>query len=820
MNKITLNKWVFNKLTLSLCLIGFSSTSYAELMISQYVDGNNNKKGIELYNPDGGVVDLSAYQLKIFPNGQTTANLTVKLQGTLTAQQHFLIGHSNLKTELGEAVQQTANLSFNGDDAIVLYKNNVAVDRFGAIGTQQNWATGLSFERTKKTHDVVSIDPSAPFEIQKEWAKWSDRNAFNQYLAISTNEPIEPSPTTLSCNSANTPIAELSQAAKNQNYTVKGVITADYRYANGFSGFYIQAPDAKAKPDLTNAIFVYAPASSPIKGGKVGEEVVLKGRLTEYQNQLQIDNLSENILTCNQAASAWITPLSIELPFESLTNTSGHAPKRYQGMLVKIPQTLTVSENYNYGRYGQLSLSLGRLFMPTNIYPAKSAEATALAQKNLLSKIELDDGYNAQNLTPTLPSQFSALNTLRAGDQLNAVEGILEYRFNSWRIQPVRGRTQIQIKANNPRPPMIQKNSNQTRVVAFNVLNYDNGLNGFPTERGASSKAEFEKQHAKIVSAMKEIDADVFGLMEIANNGYGENSAIAYLTRALGSEWKYITPPNSNRLGDDAIAVAIIYNSKRVKPVNAAAVFDDQSQRNRVTLAQSFQPVSGGKIFTVIPNHLKSKGSCPSNDQSADADQGDGQGCWNATRVKAVQQLMQWIAKNPTQITGHTNTLLIGDLNSYAKEDPILALERANYTNVLADKVVGLGEQAYTYVFGVDSNKAGFGGAGNLDHALADASLFPAVKRAFVWHINADEPTNLDYNEEFKTTEQKSLFYADHAFRSSDHDPVIVDLELNSSTISEQPQRDTKSGGGSLNWLSILGLSLLALVGWRRRNHS
>lgn len=65
-----------------------------------------------------------------------------------------------------------------------------------------------------------------------------------------------------------------------------------------------------------------------------------------------------------------------------MTDVQGNTPKRYQGMLVKIPQTLTISENYNYGRFGELSLSLGRLYIPTNLYPAKSAEAV-----NLLNKI-------------------------------------------------------------------------------------------------------------------------------------------------------------------------------------------------------------------------------------------------------------------------------------------------------------------------------------------------------------------------------------------------------------------------------------------------
>ena len=176
--------------------------------------------------------------------------------------------------------------------------------------------------------------------------------------------------------------------------------------------------------------------------------------------------------------------------------------------------------------------------------------------------------------------------------------------------------------------------------------------------------------------------------MEIANNGYDEKSAVAYLTKALGADWKYVIPPKMTTLGTDAIAVAIIYNSKRVKTVGDAAVYDDLSQKNRVTMAQTFQALSGGKVFTMVPNHLKSKGSCPSDKTSLVADQGDGQGCWNLTRLTAVQKLMQWIATNPTKVN-NPNYLLVGDMNSYAKEDPILALEKANYKVLLNDEKIG-----------------------------------------------------------------------------------------------------------------------------------
>ncbi|CEI54367.1 Nuclease [Acinetobacter bereziniae] len=798
-------------LCLSLALLGCSFPSYAQLMFSQYIDGTANKKGLEIYNPDASTINLADYEIQQYTNGATSKTATYTLQGNLASKAKFILGRSELQAEIGNKVNQVAGLTFNGDDALVLLYKGTPVDRFGRIGERPasgGWGTTItsyqnSLSRIKNKNDVSSVDPNSAFDLDSEWTKWSDRNAFSTYLGGDTATPPA---TAVSCSTADTPIADLQSATQNQQYVVRGVITADYRYQDGFSGFYIQTPDTKAKANLSNAIFVYIPAGSTVTGGKVGEEVILKGRLTTYQNQLQLDQLSNNIGTCNNQAANLISATPIQLPFSSLTDATGHSPKRYQGMLVKMPQTLTVSENYDYGRYGQLSLSLGRLYIPTNLYPAKSAEAVALAKTNLLSKIILDDGYNNQNRTPWLPANFNAANTLRTGYQLKNVEGILEYRFNSWRIQPIQNKTPPEIvKDTNPRNSNVPaKDTKQVRVAAFNVLNYDNSpLIGVKPDRGANTSSEFNRQHAKTVSAIKAIDADVYGLMEIANNGYGDKSAVAYLTKALGADWKYVIPPNMDKLGTDVIAVAIIYNSKRVKTVGNPVVYDDLTQKNRVTMAQSFQALTGGKTFTVIPNHLKSKGSCPDDKTSPEANQNDGQGCWNPTRVTAVQKLIQWIATNPTKAE-KPNYLLVGDMNSYAKEDPILAFEKANYKVLLNDEKIGQGKLAYSYVFGVASDATGNGGAGNLDHAIADANLYPMVKRTFAWHINADEPTALDYNEEFKTEEQIASFYSEDAFRSSDHDPVVVDLDLNESTTTSG-----KSSGGSTGLWSLLGLMLL-----------
>lgn len=805
----------FHSIAVCLGLLGASSifsVAHAQLMFSQYIDGNSNKKGLEIYNSDATSVNLADYEIQQFNNGTTLKPLVFPLNGNLKSKGRFLVGHAALQTELGDKVNQVAGFTFNGDDAILLVYKGKVIDRFGRLGEQPTsggWGTTTiskanSFTRLQTVNPVTEIDPTTAFDLDGSWRAWKDRNDFSNITGSATTPPVSE---TVSCSSTDTAIADLNnKAIQGQNYTLRGVITADYRYENGFSGFYIQTVDSKAKANLSNAIFVYIPASSSVKGGKVGDEVILRGRLTAYQNQLQIDQLQQDILTCNLNAASQVQPKSVDLPFSSLAELTANSPQLYQGMLVKLPQTLTISENYNYGRFGELSLSKERLFIPTNLYPPLSAEAKALAQKNLLSKIILDDGYNNQNRTPWLPQNFSATNSLRSGDQLKNVEGILEYRFNGWRIQPIQGRSLPEVVSNTQsRQNVAVKDTKLIRAAAFNVLNYDNGKTGFPTERGATSQAEFDKQHRKIIKALKAIDADVYGLMEIANNGYDKNSAIAYLTQALGTDWKYVVPENQDRLGTDVIAVAIIYNSKRVKPVNKPVVLD-LGDKNRTTIAQTFQPISGKQMFTIIPNHLKSKGCTGVDTQTTDADQKDGQGCWNPTRVKAVEQLVQWMAKNPTQVE-KPNILLLGDMNSYAKEDPIQVFEKANYKVLLNDKVVGQGEQAYSYVFGVASNAEGYGGAGNLDHAIADANLYSKVKKAFAWHINADEPTVLDYNEEYKTDAQKALFFSEDAYRSSDHDPVIVDLDLNDA---ENGPSISNASAGSFGWLSILGLFGLA----------
>jgi len=306
--------------------------------------------------------------------------------------------------------------------------------------------------------------------------------------------------------------------------------------------------------------------------------------------------------------------------------------------------------------------------------------------------------------------------------------------------------------------------------------------------RGADTDEEFQRQRAKIIAALQAINADVVGLIEIENNEFeAVADLVAGLNDAMGSgTYSYV---DTGYIGTDAIKVALIYKPATVSLVGDYAILDSSvdsrfiDTRNRPALAQTFSNSEGG-IFTVVVNHLKSKGSgCGPGDDDPQ------QGNCNLTRTLAAQALVDWLATNPTG-SGDADFVIIGDLNAYDKEDPIDAiLAGSDDTPLTADDYGDLvyaygGEFAYSYVFD--------GQLGYLDHALANQDLVSEVISTTVWHINADEPDILDYDMTFKQDAQDAL-YEPNAYRSSDHDPVLVGLDLNPSPVCSEayPSVDT-----------------------------
>ena len=574
--------------------------------------------------------------------------------------------------------------------------------------------------------------------------------------------------------------AGLASPITGQVVEIEGVVVGAYPGANGFQGFHVQEEDADADADpaTSEGIFVFEPNGGATYA--VGDQVRVRGRVTEFGTSgvtlTELTNLN-NLEVCGAGSS--ITPSDVTMPFETTTEA-----ERFEGMLVAIDQDLTVTETFTLGRFGEVVVSSGgRLQIPTAVVEPGSPEYTALANLNLRSRLVLDDGDNRQNLDPTLYpiGGLSASDTLRIGDTMEGASGvfILEQRFSVYRLQPTADLPAFTV--GNPRPAAPDAVGGSLRVASMNVLNFFTTLDTNPGSgngpnicgpsllecRGASTEFEFDRQRAKVLAALEGLDADVIGLMEIENNDSASvESIVDGLNEDLGAgTYAYI---DTGTIGTDAIKVAFIYQPARATPIGDHAILNSSvdprfiDTLNRPAIAQTFESTATGGQATIIVNHLKSKGSAC----TGDPDLGDGQGNCNLTRVAAAQALVDWIASDPTG-SGDADAIVIGDLNSYTREDPIDVFVDADYDNLIETFV---GSDAYSFVFGGES--------GYLDHALARPGLAAQATGATEWHINADEPIVLDYNTDFKSAGHIESLYAPDAFRSSDHDPVLVGLHL------------------------------------------
>ncbi|MBI1298243.1 ExeM/NucH family extracellular endonuclease [bacterium] len=610
------------------------------------------------------------------------------------------------------------------------------------------------------------------------------------------------------CEAAFTPayVIQGSGAASplsGQAVTTQGVVVGDYEGPSTgplatLRGFYLQDMTGDGDVATSDAIFVFNSDRDEVS---LGDVVRVTGSVGEFQNQTQISTFGgANIVKCGTAG---IDPVDVTFPVPSTDYL-----ERYEGMLVRLPQTLYVTEFFQLGRFGQVVLSSGdRLRQPTNVV-APGAPALTLQAENNLNRIILDDALQSQNSDPIIFARggqpLSAANTLRGGDTATGIVGVLTFTWagnsasgNAYRVRPVNalGGT-FNFEPANPRPDSVSAVGGTLKVASFNVLNYfvtiDTGSAicgpGQNADcRGADSSEELTRQRTKLLQALLKLDADVVGLIELENTKEVEPLAdiVAGLNALVGDGvYGFI---NTGTIGTDAIKAGLIYKTTTVTPVGAYQILDSTDdprfldQFNRPVLAQTFRQNSNGEKFTIAVNHLKSKGSgC---EAVGDPDLNDGQGNCNGTRTAAAQALVDWLAGDPTD-SGDSDFLIVGDLNAYAKEDPVTAIVNAGYTD-LVERFGGA--DAYGYVFD--------GQWGYLDHALASPTLDLQVTGVAKYHINADEPNVLDYNTNFKSAGQIESLYAPDEFRTSDHDPVVVGLNLDSNatlTIVLDAQPDSR----------------------------
>lgn len=782
--------------------------------------GTDSAEFVELYDGGSGNTDLTGMAIVLYNGSNDQSYGAFDLDGFSTdANGYFVLcGDAANVANCDLDVTPNTDLIQNGQDAVALYTADAAGFPNGTAVTTVNLVDALVYD-TNDADDpglLVLLNAGQP-QIDEGGAGDATLHS-NQRCPngsggarnTDTYAQWEPTPgeenvcqvvePPLSCDDASviTFIHDiqgigLSSPLVGSTVVIDGVVVGDFQNNasadNGdLNGFYVQEEDADADANTitSEGIFVFAPGADDVS---TGDHVRVRGDVAEFSTSggasLMTELSNVTVALCTTAAPM-PTATEVSFPVNAVTDLES-----YEGMLVTFPQALSISEYFNFDRFNEVVLTLGRHYQGTAI-AEPGAPANQVAADNALARITLDDGRSTQNSDPAIHpngSIFDLTNLFRGGDTVEGTTGVIDDTFGLYRIQPTGVPTYTAVNNREVVPPPV---GGTLKVASFNVLNYFTTLDtGAPICgpasnqdcRGANDANEFTRQRTKILAALADIDADIFGLIELENHVTDEAliDLVDGLNDLVGAgTYDYI---DTGTIGTDAIKQAFIYKTSTVTPLGSYEILDSSDDPrfidtlNRPVLAQTFMQNSNGAVLTVAVNHLKSKGS-DCNDVG-DPDIGDGQGNCNLTRLGAAQALVDWLESDPTG-SGDPDFLIIGDLNSYDKEDPIDAILAGSDDSAgTSDDYTDLsaffnGELAYSYVFD--------GQLGYLDYALGSASLTAQVTGVTEWHINADEPDLLDYNTDFKLPPQQAI-YEPNAFRSSDHDPIIVGLDLGTAPV-------------------------------------
>lgn len=664
--------------------------------------------------------------------------------------------------------------------------------------------------------------------------------------------------TVRSATSTTTPISAIQGTGAASPMVGQTVTTAGYvtgRWAS--NGFTIQTPGTGGAINLatttgSEAVYVSNSSTNP---PAVGTYVEVTGTVAETSNRTQINATVANIAAATPVGVA-PTPIT-GVPWPA----SDADREKLEGMLYSPAGNYVVTDTYSTNGNGDLGLASGTtpLHNPTDVAdPHNAAAIAAVNADNAARAVTLGDGFGSVTYTSaavrnagTMPPYISTTNPVRVEAPVNFNKPVIVNQVAAaWKLEPT-----TQITGNDesaypatftntrtaaPDAAAINKTGTaDLKIASFNMLNF------FPTTgedwlakggtctwytdrdgnritvnqcsgtgpRGAANAVNYNRQLVKEVEAINGLGADVVGLLEVENAeellGVSHaDDVLQILVTALNAKagagtWSFV--PTVTGVQTDAITPAIIYRSAKVTLTGPAVAMKSTDagwsdfSNARKPIAAVFTPVGGGDPFLVSMNHLKSKGS------GAAGDGDTGQGASNLARTAQANALAAWIQgklTNSETIFGVKveSSYILGDLNAYGMEDPIVALESAGYTDL--EKHAGSIKHSYSYG----------GQSGSLDHALANPAGLARLTGSDIWNINSGESIALEYSRYHYTAGD---YYAEGPYRSSDHDPVIMGIkanaqvtpatfDLNLVSINDFHGRLTdKLGSSADNWTSI-----------------
>lgn len=161
-------------------IVTTAETLATDLIISEYIEGSSFNKAIEIYNGTGAPVDLSEYTLELHSNGEDPAKNKVSLTGTLEHGDVYVVYHKDANPAIKAVgdLENSTVINFNGDDPIVLRKSGVVVDSIGQVGVKvSNKADVTLVRKSTITNGDTIIDDA--FDPTSEWTNLGKDNFSN-----------------------------------------------------------------------------------------------------------------------------------------------------------------------------------------------------------------------------------------------------------------------------------------------------------------------------------------------------------------------------------------------------------------------------------------------------------------------------------------------------------------------------------------------------------------------------------------------------------------------------------------------------------------
>lgn len=177
-----MNTWftkrLLTALTLLAALAGTARAQTADLLISEYIEGSGDNKAIEIFNGTEDAVNLGAYTLQRYSNGSTIPTaIALPAINLAPGATHVIVCSLADAALLAYANQTSANLNFNGNDALVLVVGgSTVVDSFGRVGedpgTAWTCASGSTLNHTMRRLSSICAGDTAPADAFNPCVGW------------------------------------------------------------------------------------------------------------------------------------------------------------------------------------------------------------------------------------------------------------------------------------------------------------------------------------------------------------------------------------------------------------------------------------------------------------------------------------------------------------------------------------------------------------------------------------------------------------------------------------------------------------------------